>query len=249
MNKIYWEKDSISAFTDSTCTEIHKHWMLQLFMCLNSEVQVNINEYIIQAHCIVIDSNIKHSIYVNNNVYYTMLIEPATDIAFNIRNQYIDKFKGYGIIDISDLEMMHFSSILSETATDEYQKFMRSFVSKIVIANNSKQILDERVEKVIKILEQCDYLDILINELAQEVNISESRLSHLFKKETKIPLKGYILMKKWKKAYKYMFEHGNITMAALEAGFDSPSHFANANKKLTGMTANFTIKNSRFLIV
>ena len=56
-------------------------------------------------------------------------------------------------------------------------------------------------------------------------------------------------MKKWERAYEYMFERKSITRAALEAGFDSPSHFAAANRRLTGMTANQTFKNSRFLKV
>jgi len=39
----------------------------------------------------------------------------------------------------------------------------------------------------------------------------------------------------------------NITDAALNAGFDSPSHFAATSKKLTGMSATNISKDSVFL--
>ena len=41
----------------------------------------------------------------------------------------------------------------------------------------------------------------------------------------------------------------NITEAAMLAGFDSPSHFATVTKKMMGMPASISVKNSVFLKV
>ncbi|MDZ7548901.1 helix-turn-helix transcriptional regulator, partial [Clostridium perfringens] len=78
---------------------------------------------------------------------------------------------------------------------------------------------------------------------------SESRISHLFKKQIGIPLKSYIVLCNLKKAYIYLLDNGSITDAAMKAGFDSPSHFAYTSKKLTGMSAKNIRKDSVFLKV
>ena len=40
-----------------------------------------------------------------------------------------------------------------------------------------------------------------------------------------------------------------LTTSALNAGFDSPSHFAYTNKLMTGMSASNIMKDSEFLKV
>ncbi|WMJ89116.1 helix-turn-helix transcriptional regulator [Anaerocolumna sp. MB42-C2] len=249
MNRIYWENEYISAFTDLPCADIHKHWMLQLFLCLYTKVQVEINGEKILDHCIILDSNVKHRFCVKGDVYYTMLIEPTSDIAFYMRDHYINKTKGYGFIDVSKHKKTDFLYLLTNVAIEEYKKFIEEFNSTIFITNIDKKSLDVRVREIIEQLEQSDFFNVSVKVLADKVSLSESRITHLFKEYTGIPLKGYILMKKWKKAYELILKNGNITTAALDAGFDSPSHFASTNKKLTGMTAQFTFKNSRFLKV
>lgn len=56
-------------------------------------------------------------------------------------------------------------------------------------------------------------------------------------------------MDKLQKAF-YLILHGmDITTAALEAGFDSPSHLAATSKRLLGMSAREIKKDSVFLKV
>ncbi|WP_049762276.1 helix-turn-helix domain-containing protein [Lachnoclostridium phytofermentans] len=79
--------------------------------------------------------------------------------------------------------------------------------------------------------------------------LSESRLAHLFKEETGIPLKSYIVLYALQKAYDVVFDGGSITKAAMTAGFDTPAHLAYTNKKMTGMSASGILKDSEFLKV
>ncbi len=66
--------------------------------------------------------------------------------------------------------------------------------------------------------------------------LSESRLSHLFRKQVGISIASYIMFSKLIKAYKYMLLGENITQAAIHSGFSSSSHFATVNKKLFGIS-------------
>jgi AraC-like DNA-binding protein len=79
--------------------------------------------------------------------------------------------------------------------------------------------------------------------LCQKVYLSQSRLSHLFKEVTGISLSRYLAMEKMRKGYIHFQKHGNITEAAMHAGFDSPSHFAATCKRMFGISFSEFIKS------
>lgn len=85
--------------------------------------------------------------------------------------------------------------------------------------------------------------------LADNVFLSSSRLSHLFKEQTGIPLKSYIILHQMERAFDELFAGRNITEASMIADFDSPSHFASTVKKMMGMTVSLSLKDSEFLKV
>lgn len=51
------------------------------------------------------------------------------------------------------------------------------------------------------------------------------------------------------KAFELLFCGESITDEAMRGGFDSPSHFAATTKKMMGMPASFSLKDSEFLKV
>lgn len=64
-----------------------------------------------------------------------------------------------------------------------------------------------------------------------------------------VPLKSYIQFHQMQTAFLALLNGKNITEAAMLAGFDSPSHFATVTKKMMGMPASISVKNSVFLKV
>lgn len=92
---------------------------------------------------------------------------------------------------------------------------------------------DQRVLSVInhiKINKDSFY----IKELAQRVELSTSRLEHLFKLETGMSISRFRMWDKIKKFTKYMAKGKSITDAALEAGFSDASHFTRTFKYIIG---------------
>jgi len=109
--------------------------------------------------------------------------------------------------------------------------------------------LDGRICELLEILQNCDCYDHTVENFSKKVYLSSSRLSHLFREQTGVPLKSYILFHQLEKAFTALLGGANITDAALLAGFDSPSHFAATVKKWMGMPVSASIKNSEFLKV
>ena len=66
--------------------------------------------------------------------------------------------------------------------------------------------------------------------------LSQSRLSHLFTQNMGMSLHRYLSFDKMRKGYTNFLSTGNITQAALDSGFDTPSHFAATCKRMFGLS-------------
>ena len=78
INYIYWQHGRIGIFTNTLNTEKHSHWMLQLFLSLNGQLKIEVNEKEIKCKCIVVDKNIPHSIDADNKMAFSALIAPTS---------------------------------------------------------------------------------------------------------------------------------------------------------------------------
>ncbi len=75
-------------------------------------------------------------------------------------------------------------------------------------------------------------------DLAQEVALSSSRLSHLFRAQMGYPLQKYIIWERMKKAVNLIRLKGfSLGQAALEAGFYDAAHFSHHFRELFGLNA------------
>ena len=106
--------------------------------------------------------------------------------------------------------------------------------------------VDDRITDVLTFLRETDSVPEDITDiLCQRVCLSKSRFSHLFKEQMGISLHRYLALDKMKKGYLSFLEYGNITEAAMRAGFDSPSHFAATCKRMFGISFTEFIQSKR----
>jgi AraC-like DNA-binding protein len=241
------DKSCMSAFTDIIDASSHKHCMLQLFFSFDNNLSINVNGDEINCKCIIVNTNVVHSFNTQNKLHSTMLINAASPLFFEFKDKYLQN-KDYYIFDNEKIKKMLLEIVPKHQIDIQwYEYFVTTLFNNIDIKMKQYIVYDSRILEVIKQLEVRDCMDHSINKIAKNIALSPSRLSHLFKEQTGMALKSYIVLHMLQRTYLHFFKNGNITEAALEAGFDSPSHFAATNKKLTGMSATNICKNSMFL--
>lgn len=103
---------------------------------------------------------------------------------------------------------------------------------------------DERVIDLVCEIRDFKHLETKISDIAKERFISESRLSHIFKENMGISLKGYLNLAQIRYAYKLITQGREITYAALEAGFNSSAHLAAFCKKQMGISVSAVLDQS-----
>ena len=92
-------------------------------------------------------------------------------------------------------------------------------------------------EKIIEYIEKNFTNRLLLSDISKEFSISESHLSHLFKRETGLSVKQYILQRRIVEAKKLLSEPDiKVTAISTKVGFDNFSLFNRIFKKTIGLT-------------
>lgn len=230
INKIFWDTDNISMITNHLDADIHSHLMLQLFVGIDDYVEIIINDIRIKCDVIIVNKNVAHSFSAKGKLYFSSIIDPTSVYGKKL----IDKmgkrdFLIYDQIDTYELSRQ-VKRLLHNTNVEQYKHFYKYLLNYLELSMY-KHTYDERISNIFQILDTCKCTDHSIKHLADNVFLSSSRLSHLFKEQTGIPLKSYIILHQMERAFDELFAGKNITKASMIAGFDSPSHFASTVKK------------------
>ncbi|MGH1542530.1 MAG: AraC family transcriptional regulator [Arenicella sp.] len=109
-----------------------------------------------------------------------------------------------------------------------------------MILNNKQHLLyeediDPRVITVMKVIKEEPKKNFTVEELAQQVYLSPSRLMGLFKKEAGMTLGKYNSFNKLIYAYYLLAQGQNLSAAASNAGFYDDSHLSKTSKKFLGI--------------
>ena len=101
----------------------------------------------------------------------------------------------------------------------------------------TKNIYSLQIVKTIDYINNHLYENIKINDIADHINLNQFYLSTLFKQETGVNLKDFILKKKIETA-RNMIDYSGLSFIEIaeELGFCSQSYFILSFKKIIGMT-------------
>lgn len=248
MNQIYWGKERIGLLSDHLNADKHSHLMLQLFLGLEESLEIEAAGEKITCKCIVLDKNVPHVFRAKDKLHFSYLIAPASATAEQLSQKM--NLKGYWICDGDKLAHVRRQAkgLSGNMDAQAYIAFMAVFDACLGVYPDNKKY-DGRVMELLSLLQTCLCEDHTIAEFAEKISLSPSRLSHLFKEETGVPLKSYIVLHQLERAFMELLAGSNITSAAMKAGFDSPSHFAATVKRMMGMPASASLKDSVFLKV
>lgn len=249
MNYIIKYGRNFMAISNRIEADCHKHWLLQMFLSSKKMLTIEVNGQLIPCSAILINMNILHTFNTEGEPHLTILVDPTTELGRRMRGLLMDQ-PFYIFPNKKNIVMQNtFKNALEQKSHEAILSFAQSVIFQF--ASGHMKNFDDRVMKVLNSFDDCMHEDEFhqIKNLSKKIGLSESRLAHLFKEETGIPLKSYIVLHKLQGAYESIFNGENITTAALSAGFDSPSHLAYTNKMMTGMSATNIIKDSEFLKV
>ncbi|TDI79586.1 MAG: AraC family transcriptional regulator [Caldithrix sp.] len=107
--------------------------------------------------------------------------------------------------------------------------------------------LDPRVQHALKIIRSLPEKHISVHELASQVLLSPSRLAYLFREQTGLPIRRYLLWERLLDAMRLMTQESDLSKVAHEAGFSDSAHMSRTFQKMFGITPSEIFKKNRLL--
>ena len=139
--------------------------------------------------------------------------------------------------------------LLKDTMTLEEVNFARNFVAELITENlQEKRQRDARIEKAMKLIHDTvnhETENITVAEIAKNVNLSPSRLQHLFKEDSGHTIQSFTQGVKTVKFFRTICEAKTLTEAAHMCGFTDASHMNHIIKKLYGVKPSIYFSGSK----
>ncbi|HQU81780.1 MAG TPA: AraC family transcriptional regulator [Pyrinomonadaceae bacterium] len=140
-----------------------------------------------------------------------------------------------------DFENLNGVSVVSEKLSQTMVKKLRNGES-LMFAE-----IDERVSQSLERLRAETEKNLSVKEIAAGVELSESRFSHLFTENLRVPVRRYLLWMKLRDAMHLLAKGVSLTDTAYEAGFSDSAHLTRTFRQMLGITPSALLKFSSLI--
>ncbi|MGB3790385.1 MAG: helix-turn-helix domain-containing protein [Phormidesmis sp.] len=232
-------------------TAPHRHTAAQIIVSLEHQLSFRLypSDAFSQSAAVLVPPNVLHHIAGPDPLSLMIWLDPATSGARAMR-QYSEST----VIPIFNhdtrlpLQQIKERCLTLKTSSDA-QELIAVVVQLLVSNCDEVSPLDERILFVLSEMKQQPRMRLShpLSQLAQKVNLSESRLRHLFRKELGVPLQQYWIGYRLLAAIRQMRHGDSLTEVAYSAGFSDLSHFSKAFRASFGVPPSFAQKDSHFV--
>jgi AraC-like DNA-binding protein len=241
----YWNNQSLlllGAFEAA----MHRHYPMELHLALERPCRLDFGTGWKEFRTVAIESNRAHRFDGSGGWQALLMIDPACEAAVYLRREALrgESFRG--------LDAEKLDSFIA--AFSEYKERAHPYEEAQALCNDLLRSLSDesayleqsspRIREIMKILRCLPEKKISAEELARRIGLSESRMAHVFKEGTGIPLRPFLLWLRLIEAVKYIFQGMTFTDAAYEAGFADSAHLSRTYKSMTGLNLSDLLRRS-----
>lgn len=245
-------EDTLAILVKNVEVNLHCHHAVQLVVSLDKPYRAILEDQKFESiHGFLIDSDIPHACQSANTTVLVISID-ATSKKGRILKQHLSNRKFVLIHEIFAAEAIaHFSTSYWRYC-DQIDPEFDPFVLIRSLYDEQDQVtpLDDRSLAAIDFIHQNIGRTLQIVDIAQHIELSESRLRHLFSEQIGIPITSYILWTRMKVALREMLKPGvNLSDAAHRANFSDHAHFTRTFKRMFGVPPSLLLEHGQFLQV
>lgn len=248
MNKLYLWEDCVFYLGQLPLLSEHRLGAAALCMGVDNAFQVLESEDSQRRTCrsVLIPPGCMHEIHTATaqmailfldpeSEHYTILRNAMTEGEWQCLYRLVHEDQGLAVLrnlNHSDYESATVYSILD------------NIIDPQKIAPHAHHLLDARIHKVVQLIKEDISQSFSVEALADSVHLSPTRLVHLFKEQTGVPIRRFRQWHRMKAVAALVAVGENLTDAALNAGFSDSAHFSRAFKNMFGMKPSFFFNRS-----
>ncbi|WP_454789121.1 helix-turn-helix domain-containing protein [Mycolicibacterium lutetiense] len=205
--------------------EPHSGSVWCLVVGVDGPVKVTVPNHTIVARSVLIPPRLTHHLSMQGAMVSSYL-DPSSQRSASCRQQFTEVRGGIGVGHAAETRL---------TAMPDDDETARRWLD--VAAPDAPHRIDPRIELVAKQIREDPAAAVPARELAVAAGLSESRFLHLFRREAGTSLRRYRMWSRLVLAGTAVAAGQNLTTAAVDSGFASPSHLADSFKTTFGLSA------------
>ncbi|MFT3743774.1 MAG: AraC family transcriptional regulator [Pyrinomonadaceae bacterium] len=186
-----------------------------------------------------------HAIDGRHNRMVMLLLAPETTLAQPLAPIFSKK----GITKLTNETVEKVRSIFEDfderLAASDVQNICQQMVA--AIDSGESLPIDSRVAQSIEWIRASRDEGVSVQEIAAGVELSESRFSHLFTENVRVPVRRYLLWLRLRDAMHLFAKGESLTDIAYEAGFSDSAHLTRTFRSLLGIAPSALTKESTII--
>jgi AraC-like DNA-binding protein len=234
--KIYGVENIGGIYIDKGVNlDFHKHNFIKIILSRKDDFFITLKQQQKQAYqAVLIQSNIIHKLESSDKNNIMVIYFDA--YCFN-GMRLKDSKELFKVLDITNFYTLldEFYNVKKEGKVDN--EFIEYFINNIVnIFDKEGQTvhkMDYRIEKCLKYIDKKGSMP--INIISNYIDLSPSYFAFLFKQETGLAFRKYLLYKKLMNSLKALHNKENLTASSYDGGFSDQSHFIKTFKNSFGV--------------
>lgn len=236
MSRIIFQRAYIIVLPSFESTAVHRHPFLHLF-CSAGGCSIRVEQQRLEGCCLLTAPDVQHAVLPDNGIAFFLLIDPTSHLADALQRRYL---QGKPCCSIGQAGCI--PAAPDSLSDEQLVRAVEELLAQLGLPSDAGGAADERIDQVIGKIISGEWLDCSVREIAANVYLSESRLTHLFKESAGISLKSYLVIRKLERAWRFIASGGRVTRAAQEGGFASSAHLAYTCRRLTGISVSDVLK-------
>lgn len=228
-------------------TKLHTHHAVEIAMSFNEPFFISHNgAQFEESHCTVIAADTPHEFHGANDYYIFLYFDAETSQAIRLENKL--PIRQHGILHYVGKEIEaakeRFKSWFfnSQSIHKSVAVIIDDLINAITPYPDTLNEIEPRMQDALRIIQQSLRNGVSIENIAAKVFLSESRFAHLFKEQTGIPFRKYVLWCRMQAAVKAVLQGQTFTQAAYEGGFADAAHLSRTFTEMFGVSPSDVLK-------
>ena len=223
-------------FSDFLVAKPHAHGALQLSVGLDGMPRVQLDGVWRHARGVLVDTDIRHGFRCDGCLTAIGWIEGESRTGQQLRERVLDG-RPYAVLDETLCARVAAAvrPVLGANAScaETYARWRRA-LGELAVDITPEPRLDRRIAAVLEHLRTTPSPPPSIGDLARIAYLSESRLQHVFREQVGVPIRRYLLWRRYLTALSLLADGSSVTDAAFAAGFADGSHLTRTAVRMNG---------------
>lgn len=255
MDHIYQADDHLLVIGKRIAADTHSHQYAHLMLSLEADPErtltVRIGTDVVSCRGLLLDGDVEHAFYGKDCLHALLLIDHTSRLWLELKMRHLPARQTHTVLPeaLTRALSARFASLAAGACRSCYRGHWQGVLKQLALDPGlaGHAPTDGRLRGVLARIRQAPAAERSIQDLARRIHLSPSRLSHLFKQQTGSTLKHYLLFQQLIDALCAVALRGSVSTAALDAGFDTPSHLTATSRRLMGIPPSMVRNVSGFL--